>query len=951
MQSVRGAGVRLLALFLVVVLGAYSHHARHTRWNQGIRCDLPWTDWAAPTPWTADLSVWGQRTDSARRPARLPTVGYFPLGNGQLYAAEGAEQPPNAIDDLIGPGYQQRPTRGQVVTVLLRGGRPVPWETQEVCWLRHSGVVWTESRARDAVLQTYDFIAPDGPVLYRLCRLRRGPGAARLSLDLAFVFRKGEAAGDSRNPEVQFGQIAVRPGVWRSRALWQPRALLAAEIPARSSPVAQPGPALVVPLGRGGPDKLQTVLLFVAAGKGEAGRALVRKASAAPASTTALLACRDHWAQWLDGGCSLTCADARVSDLIEIQKQIIKVQQDAGGGYSPMDMYTNYWIRDANGPVRFMLRAGRAEEVKHSLDFFFRACARRAAIQMNCPLNAPLAPEGVQPDWSRAPVEQAETPSFVILQHYWYWKYTGDLDTIRRHYGMLRRCLLGQAVDERGRLPFDGDETYRFPGYRAFENHAPDAPTDYVSLELRSADSAFDYVSAAEGLAEMTRAVGRPAEAEDYAARARRVRAATEQTYWQPSQGFYAPAASEFTSERHQPPFANINLNPLWIGYASPQDERAAPNVLNALKWLWREDGTARMTPTFGYVTGMTPGMVLYSLAALDHPDAERALQGVVNAADAAGGYAEMLTPDNRPADQIWGQRRARPWEGGINVEAILYYLTGYGADVPGGRATFCPRMPAKWPAMKVTRIPWGAGYFDLSLDRVPRRQQYRLSFHGTGQPRVWLLVSLPDCTIRSVHVVPGTWLCHPERSEGSREGDHAETLRCAQGDRLVRRFGRVRFPMDVALRNGEECTVTVEYDPMPPGSAGVPPASPTGTPALRETHTPFPYDPPNLAGATDLLLTWNKNTAARYRQKLGAPLAVMDTTISFPTSLLEAALRTPTLRQLWLDVASYPGCFRRPEYWTQGPGAAALKRFRQRGGNVTPIPDPEPFVGHRRFQ
>ena len=34
-------------------------------------------------------------------------------------------------------------------------------------------------------------------------------------------------------------------------------------------------------------------------------------------------------------------------------------------------------------------------------------------------------------------------------------------------------------------------------------------------------------------------------------------------------------------------------------------------------------------------------------------------------------------------------------------------------------------------------------------------------------------------------------------------------------------------------------------------------------------------------------------------------------------------------------DLKGFPGAFKRPEFWTEGPGAAVLKEFEAAGGQV----------------
>ena len=207
-----------------------------------------------------------------------------------------------------------------------------------------------------------------------------------------------------------------------------------------------------------------------------------------------------YWHEWAGRTVSVECSQPEVGALLAIEKYLCAVQQAHQGGFSPMDGYSYTWVRDSNGPIRYLTACGDFEATRRHLEYHFGGCAQQGEIGNNLPLNLNLSEPPTEPDWASVPVEPAEVPSFVILQHYWYYRQSGDLELIRRHWPYLRRCLLGQAVDEAGRLPFHGDETYRFPGYRFFQ--AGREVTDYVSLEARSADSAFEYVAAAEALRE-----------------------------------------------------------------------------------------------------------------------------------------------------------------------------------------------------------------------------------------------------------------------------------------------------------------------------------------------------------------------------------------------------------------------------------------------------------------
>jgi len=88
------------------------------------------------------------------------------------------------------------------------------------------------------------------------------------------------------------------------------------------------------------------------------------------------------------------------------------------------------------------------------------------------------------------------------------------------------------------------------------------------------------------------------------------------------------------------------------------------------------------------------------------------------------------------------------------------------------------------------------------------------------------------------------------------------------------------------------------------------------------------------------VLLTWDPQTVAEQRAKHGARLAVVDTKISWPTSYLRSWLFTESGQRradlLILDVASWPGAFKRPSYWGEsGEGGQLLKQFQQAAGQV----------------
>ncbi|MBC7289153.1 MAG: hypothetical protein H5T86_14175 [Armatimonadetes bacterium] len=480
---------------------------------------------------------------------------------------------------------------------------------------------------------------------------------------------------------------------------------------------------------------------------------------------------------------------------------------------------------------------------------------------------------------------------------------------------MLKRCIYGQALDRHKTLPFHGDETYRFPGYELF-NAGRDI-NDWVCLETRSADSAFEFVAAAEALAEM---LGGP-EGARLRALAEQVRAATESLYWQSELGFYAPSRSDFAPTVHHYPFANINLRPLWVGYGKASDPRQAQNVLASLRYLWRGNGLVKTTPFCGYYVGMTPGYVVWNLAELRHPAVTKALKGMLDCAEGSGGYAEMIEPDDRPASEVWGLHRARPWEGGINAEAAIHAITGYEPDAPRGRASLRPLLVAG-SSLRVRRLPLGNMAISFSLvESRPGHRVYRIEVEGPQPARA------------SVDLAVVVW------GSGLRLG-RIEAKNSAQ----VHPAPGPSWPWAQELHiDGLEVTpdypavVSVSYTPAP-ATASLP------------TAVAFAYPQPNLPGGVRaIVVTPSADKVQEAQARYGSVWAV-DTKIPWPPDYLRAALISsgrPRVASVILDVDGFPGAFKRREFWTKGEGRRIIDEYKNCGGRVEnvlrPSPPPKP--------
>ncbi|MBI5479563.1 MAG: hypothetical protein HY906_11935, partial [Deltaproteobacteria bacterium] len=494
-----------------------------------------------------------------------------------------------------------------------------------------------------------------------------------------------------------------------------------------------------------------------------------------------LAATRDAWGTFLGRAARLESPDPRVDDLLEGMVVTVRTQQTWLGGVSPMSRYSLMWLRDTAGAVRFFLRMGLHEEARAMLDYLHLAAVMRGDIANALRLDYAPDPPPAEPDWAALPPMEgrtsAEGPSHLPLMALWYHQATGDASLVEAQYEFLKRAVLAQNVDQDGLQGFSGDETYRAALAASL---GLDLEHDFVAC-CTSANSSFLYVAAANALALLASVLSRPADEAALRERADLVRAAAEAVYWSPGDsdgvsggGSYAPFRDRAAPDPLPPPFEDVSLAPLWVGYSSPDDPRQQQNVATVVGRLGRDDGSVQsaLDPSYqkflgldvveGVYTGMVPGFSLYSLALVDHPRAEAAFNLLGRAASPSGNYAEYQIHDDHSALQVLYNpaggigdmtARYRPWEGGINLDALVVYLAGFEPDMIAGHHRLAPRLPNGWPSMRWTGLRAGADRLDLVVEQVKGVRRVTVTPTTGGTLTLYVEVPLPAATVRSVSV------------------------------------------------------------------------------------------------------------------------------------------------------------------------------------------------------
>ncbi len=670
-------------------------------------------------PWLLDANSWA--LDAAPDAA----TGVWPVGNGQVFAHAGMGTPANRLQGIVGPTYQTEELHcpagdfGDCWVELETATGPVELPYHEIWRPRLSGVLVTKCSGGPVALLTIDVALPERPVLLRFIEVW---GTQHLGEDSRAILHL--PAGVPHDPrrrslraEGSSGKVLVLGAVAGHDAENGRLSVRLGDLP-RTGGVQQ----LVALLACGHSEQEALEHLSLSAGP----IAQLEETREWWSHWLGSLRAPELWPQHLPGR---TATVREVADLIEINQTNLRMQQAVpGGGVGPMVHYKGVWARDCSGPVRAFLQMRALDEVRALLDYYYRASIALNRIPSSAALDIDVAAVREPSDWSAVEVPHAEIPSWIVLQHRWWLEAGGDADLVRRHWGYLRRCATGQTLSPEGFQTFHGDETYLhgalysiYPERAGWPNQliADDVAGGYAPWSL---DSMVLYVAAHEAMARMSTLTGHDEELSEYQKEADRVRATIEQNFWLDEHDFYAPAIYPLSGARHEAPFAPVNLRPLWLGYHAPDEPRALRNLQSVVDLL----GFGSITPTCEYNVGHGPGYLLWDLLQVGSDLAPLGLAHLVSTASAAGEWAEIYAPGGAPHYSYHqsAPNRLRPWESGINLDAVYrYFQTRRAEDEPEGelrgiarptgtsgsgpvRAVRLPRPPVPQRTVLVTADP-----------------------------------------------------------------------------------------------------------------------------------------------------------------------------------------------------------------------------------------------------
>lgn len=734
----------------------------------------------APTPYERlcpQTSVWCQEIDSRRIDGKKPaeyreTLGVFPVGNGRCFAYAGLGIPQNTLFMMTGPRYQTDGDHnplggfGELAISLGESGSPAQLPLQSCRTVRGAPVVLTSEQGERLRLTTVTAAPPGVCAILRWITVERLEGSSG-DVDVALDFRGREMRRDEEGP---FFEYPHRKRVTRMRPI-----VIGEKLELRNGRLG----FSIAQVARGAPRTCVLALLF--------------SESAQEASDVKDRVHRDHgrllqdtlswWSTKLAPTLHVASGNRRLDDLVEGLKVLLLVQQDAQGGVCPMVNFKGVWLRDSNGPILGFLHTGLYEEARRLLTYYRQASAihRVTARQFFLDLDVRADPDLTPEQWAVSGTDRCEVPSFVVIQHAWWFDATGDTSLLERHWPYVRRNAEHQVLIDGPQGPlqtFNGDETYLGGAYYSLFPARSGYPNALMRQDAYSADSMFEYAVAHEAMVRLARRLGREKDAAQFAESAARMRQSIERHFWRAEERRYAPALSPVDFSPHCAPFASINLRPLWLDYLAADDPKAVSNLEGTLRWLWRRPGLVRMTPFMDHFIGCAPGELVRNLAAVRHPKAAPAFAAMIESASTSGEWVEVHKPD-RPShgygDGAYANR-LRPWESGINLDALLFYLTGT-RRTEGRSIQINPLLPPGCDHLVIENLPLGRARLRLTVDRVETRARYAATNTSDQVLTVNGRELAPGGSIQAETSLPA-----PAGSEETPPGVYHEPLRWKEG-------------------------------------------------------------------------------------------------------------------------------------------------------------------------
>lgn len=391
----------------------------------------------------------------------------------------------------------------------------------------------------------------------------------------------------------------------------------------------------------------------------------------------------DYWQDFINKGRKVPEA---VSELCENVAIMIKCQQGEDGGILAGYPYHLAYIRDQYGTVRGLLKMGYIKEAE-SVMYYYRSIFQEYGALHNA---QSIGEHGI---FHIHENDNVEITGYISIMPFDIYRYNKDQTFMEEMMPMVRWALDCQANElKKGMLPFNGDETYiaggflpratmydgsaeatmlfaegiqRYQEYTGDERYAPYleeikdnylmnfCPDGRYITNRPNRISVDEYPVTRHGVCEACRcSVTTVTKTATNRYVCRDCMNKEPLPEWEPK--VYELAASK--------------LAPIYIG-SSLVPDNIIQEYLSEMVENYHQTGQMPAGCPEGECVGYDYGMFLYALTRKHHPAAREFYELTLKVVDETDAWCEYYH------NGIARATRCRPWESGINIEAVLTYL------------------------------------------------------------------------------------------------------------------------------------------------------------------------------------------------------------------------------------------------------------------------------------
>lgn len=416
-------------------------------------------------------------------------------------------------------------------------------------------------------------------------------------------------------------------------------------------------------------------------------------------SGPALQECIDWWRKELEQAEPIWVPEKvnkkyKISDLAENIAVMLICQQGRDASTISGYMHRMGYIRDQYGAFRGFLKLGYIQRAKQIIDFNYRIFRQYGVLHTA----QAIGYDGV---FHCHENDEAELTGYVILEAFDYLRKTQDTAYVTTVFPMLKWALETQIhAISRNMLPFNGDETYIAGGLLprcAIHNGSAETTMQFIvsadqllkfagENRLFTSEEYFRY----EKIVEEVKRAYRDNFIEKGVLYANNP---IRQTFTQMplfrhgvcekcnrftwlkknANGRYQchscweKPLDQAEAVRYQLP--SVSLNTVYIGGAAYTDSSALLRAAEEIADDFIRTGEIKSSPVSELSVGYEFGLLLYTLTWFKSEKAHLIFDEMLKALDRDGTWGEYYK----------GRRcvsaRCRPWESGINIEAVFFYL------------------------------------------------------------------------------------------------------------------------------------------------------------------------------------------------------------------------------------------------------------------------------------